>query len=114
MQMARAPFQVLVYPYRKLNNEHFEYALMERADDGTWQGIAGGGEDGETPFEAAVRETYEEAGLSPASQFMRLDSIESVPTAGFRDSHIWGEKCVCHSTTFLWRSRTRRSDYNFA
>ena len=59
--MSRAPFQVLVNPYRKRSNGHFEYALMQRADDGTWQGIAGGGEDGETPFEAAIRETYEEA-----------------------------------------------------
>lgn len=89
--MPRAPFQVLVYPYRKLNNGHFEYALLKRADDGIWQGIAGGGEDGETPFEAAIRETYEEAGLSPVSEFIRLDSIESVPAAGFRDSPIWGE-----------------------
>lgn len=89
--MSRAPFQVLVYPYRKRNKGHFEYALMKRADDGTWQGIAGGGEDGETPLEAAIRETYEEAGLSLASEFMRLDSIESVPAAGFRDGHLWGE-----------------------
>jgi dihydroneopterin triphosphate diphosphatase len=75
----------------KRNNGHFEYALMKRADDGIWQGIAGDGEDAETPFEAALRETYEEAGLAPASEYIRLDSIASVPVAGFRDSPIWGE-----------------------
>jgi dATP pyrophosphohydrolase len=75
----------------KRNNGHFEYALMKRTDDGIWQGIAGDGEDAETPFEAALRETYEEAGLAPASEYIRLDSIASVPAAGFRDSPIWGE-----------------------
>jgi dATP pyrophosphohydrolase len=64
---------------------------MKRADDGTWQGVAGGGEDDETPLEAARRETYEESGIHPSSEFLQLDSIESVPVAGFRDSHLWGE-----------------------
>jgi len=49
--MARAPFQVLVYPYRKRNENHREYALLRRADDGTWQGVAGGGEVGEKPID---------------------------------------------------------------
>ena len=89
--MARAPFQVLVYPYRRLNNDRFEYALMKRADDGTWQGVAGGGEDDERPAEAARRETYEESGIPPTSEFMQLESIESVPAIEFRDHFHWGE-----------------------
>ena len=40
--MARAPFQILVFPYRR-RGDKFEFALFRRADDGYWQGIAGGG-----------------------------------------------------------------------
>jgi len=42
--MARAPFNVLVYLYRSVAGDQFEYALFQRADAGFWQGIAGGGE----------------------------------------------------------------------
>ena len=89
--MARAPFQVLVYPYRKTGYRSFEYALLKRADEGFWQGIAGGGEDDETPMEAACRETFEEAGILPSSDFLRLDTVESIPVTEFRDSHLWGD-----------------------
>ena len=89
--MARAPFQILVYPYRKADGERIEYALLKRADEGWWQGIAGGGEDHELPLETAKRETCEETGIPPTSEFIRLDTIDSVPVAGFRDSHLWGE-----------------------
>jgi dATP pyrophosphohydrolase len=88
--MPRAPFQVLVYPYRKNNNGQFEYALMKRAVEGYWQAIAGGGEDDEKPIETARRETYEETGIPPTSEFMQLDTIEPVPVSEFKDSHIWG------------------------
>jgi len=33
-QMARAPFQVLVYPYRPFHDNDFEYALLKRSDAG--------------------------------------------------------------------------------
>lgn len=89
--MPRAPFEVLVYPYRKIGEEQFEYALMKRADAGYWQAIAGGGEDDETPLEAARRETYEETGIPPTARFMRLDTVVSVPVIEFRDSHLWGD-----------------------
>jgi dATP pyrophosphohydrolase len=89
--MARAPFQVLVYPYRKVENGQIEYALMRRSDAGYWQAIAGGGEDEEKPLEAARRETHEESGIPPTSEFIQLDTIESVPVTEFRDSHIWGD-----------------------
>jgi dATP pyrophosphohydrolase len=89
--MARAPFQVLVYPYRTINHEQIQYALLKRADAGWWQGIAGGGEDKETPLEAAKREAYEEAAIPAACTFMALDSMESVPVSEFRNSHVWGE-----------------------
>ena len=89
--MARAPFQILVYPYRKTCHGHFEYALLKRADEGWWQGVAGGGEDEERPLEAARRETFEETGIPPTRDFISLDAVESVPVSGFRDSHLWGE-----------------------
>lgn len=89
--MARAPFQVLVYPYRKVENGRIEYALLRRSDEGYWQAIAGGGEDKEEPLEAARRETYEESGIPPTSEFIQLDTIESVPVIEFRDSHIWSD-----------------------
>ena len=89
--MARAPFQVLVYPYRRKSNGQIEYALMKRSDEGYWQAIAGGGEDDEKPLEAAKRETYEESGIPTTSEFMQLDTIESVPVIEFRDSHLWGD-----------------------
>ena len=60
--MTRAPFQVLIYPYRRIHEDGFEYAVFKRADEGFWQGISGGGEDGESPLEAARREAFEEAG----------------------------------------------------
>lgn len=89
--MARAPFQVLVYLYRITDQGQIEYVLLKRADQGFWQGIAGGGEDHETPEEAARRETYEESGLLETSELIKLDSVESVPVIGFRDSAVWGE-----------------------
>ena len=61
--MARAPFQVLVFPYRYTPEEEIEYAVFFRISPrygGVWQAIAGGGEDDETPLEAAKREAFEE------------------------------------------------------
>ena len=89
--MARAPFQVLVYPYRRIENGQLEYALLKRSDQGFWQAIAGGGEDDETPFEAARRETNEESGIPPTAEFLQLDTVEPVPVIEFGNSHIWGD-----------------------
>jgi dATP pyrophosphohydrolase len=71
--------------------DRFEFALFKRADDGNWQGIAGGGEDRETPLQAAIRETQEESGIAPPATFVRSDAVSSVPVTSFRDSHLWGE-----------------------
>jgi len=89
--MARAPFEVLVYPYRKVHDGTFEYALLKRSDAGYWQAIAGGGEDDETPLEAAKREAYEEAGIPTDSDFLQLDTRGSIPVTEFRDSYLWGD-----------------------
>ena len=89
--MTRAPFNVLVYPYRRVDSDVFEYALLRRADAGFWQGVTGGGEDDETPLEAARRETYEETGISPDSSFFQLDTVEPVRVTYFGCSYLWGE-----------------------
>jgi dATP pyrophosphohydrolase len=76
--MARAPFQVLVLPFRRREGTP-EYAVFRRADDGSWQGIAGGGEDGESPVEAAKREAAEEAGTPLSVRLFPLQSTSTVP-----------------------------------
>jgi dATP pyrophosphohydrolase len=89
--MPRAPFNAFTYPYHKTTESEFEYALLKRSDAGFWHGASGGGEDGENPLEAAKRETFEEAGISPDSPFFQLDTICFIPVIGFRDSPRWGE-----------------------
>ncbi len=90
--MARAPFNVQVYPYRRAGEGKFEYALLKRADLGFWQGVTGGGEDDETPLETARRETYEETGIPPSASFLQLDTVEPVPVIHFGNGHLWGEE----------------------
>jgi dATP pyrophosphohydrolase len=84
----RAPFQVLVIPFRK-SNSNIEYAIFKRSDADYWQFIAGGGEDGETPEQAAQREASEEAGVSSDSHLIRLDSTSTVPKENFAAAKSW-------------------------
>ncbi|MGH2559954.1 MAG: NUDIX hydrolase [Thermomicrobiales bacterium] len=82
--MTRAPFQVLVFPYRVLSDGEVAYAVFRRADTGQpWQAIAGGGEIGETPLAAAKRETWEEAGIAQDSRYVELDSLATIPVVHF-------------------------------
>ena len=89
--MPRAPFQVLVFPFRRDTEGEFEYAVFKRADAGYWQAIAGGGEDDEKPIEAARREAHEEAEISPASSYYPLDSLAHIPTYFFEERSFWPE-----------------------
>lgn len=89
--MARAPFQVLVLPFRMSDQITFEFAVFCRSDERYWQGIAGGGEGDETPLDAARRESFEEAGISPAASFISLQTTASIQVRWFRDSHLWGD-----------------------
>ena len=79
--MPRAPFQVLVVPYRRLAG--LEVAVLHRADYDAWQFVAGGGELGEDPDRAARREGFEEAGIPVAAAYRRLDSLATVPACWF-------------------------------
>ncbi len=89
--MNRSPFQVLVFPYRLIANQGPLYCIFKRNPEtgGYWQGIAGGGEQGETPLDAAKREAHEEANISPNNAYMQLDLLATIPVenvCGF----IWG------------------------
>jgi dATP pyrophosphohydrolase len=85
--MSRAPFQVLVLPYRFVNDRR-EYCVFRRQDSGRWQGVAGGGEDDETPEPAARRELMEETGLELPVQ--RLQSMDTMPVTTFRNRRHYG------------------------
>jgi dATP pyrophosphohydrolase len=86
----RAAFQVLVFPYRADGRGGFVYALFRRVDASYWQGIAGGGEAGEAPLDAARRETAEEAGLPVDAEFTALDSVATIPVVNVTGEFTWG------------------------
>ncbi len=87
--MSRAPFQVFVYLHRMSKENELEFALFRRSDAGYWQGIAGGGEDGESPIEAARREAFEEANIPTNSMFHRLDTNVCLPVIAFESYKDW-------------------------
>ena len=86
--MGRAPFQVVVFPFRRDAGRRLEYAIFRRADNGAWQGIAGGGEENETPVDAAIREAREEAGIT-AGAVLHLAAVGAVAVEHFRDRVTW-------------------------
>ena len=88
--MSRAPFQVLVLPFRHNQDGYLEYAVFKRQDGEYWQFIAGGGENTEKPIEAAKRETFEEARVSPKSEYIILESRNTVPVEGVTGEFTWG------------------------
>jgi dATP pyrophosphohydrolase len=86
----RAPYQVLIFPYIIYDNS-IQYAIFNRSDYGYWQGLAGGGEDDETPIEAAKREAFEEAGIIKDCPYLELDSMSSLPVEHVVGKFLWGE-----------------------
>lgn len=82
--MARAPFQVVVFPFRR-SGRGLEYAVFQRSDDGSWQGVAGGGEDNETSADAARREAEEEAAIPKSAPLYRLQAMSTVPIACIKE-----------------------------
>ena len=75
----RASFQILAIPYQIVNGSP-RYCVFHRADHDQWQFIAGGGEDNETPLEAARRETFEEGGVQ-SDKWVELKSLAYIPVA---------------------------------
>jgi dihydroneopterin triphosphate diphosphatase len=83
--MARAPFQVLVIPYSRTDAEVL-FATFRRSDSDQWQFISGGGEGDEDPLSAAKREAA--AGIKEG-EWLRLDSIASIPRKHFPEARHW-------------------------
>ena len=86
----RAPFQVLVIPYKIIENDIL-YGIFLRKDMKIWQVISGGGEDDEIPIEAARREANEEANISYNAEYINLDSVCSIPVENIPGEFTWGE-----------------------
>ena len=80
----RAPFQILAIPYRK--HPALEFCVLRRADNDQRQFVAGGGEDAETPLEAAAREISEETGIQ-ANRITELVSMAYVPADVISEYH---------------------------
>jgi len=90
VKMARSKYQILVIPYFRCKTEYL-FCVFQRSDNLSWQWIAGGGENSETPIEAARRESNEEAGISTKSSFLKLQTISSIPACHFKASKSWGK-----------------------
>lgn len=73
----REPYQILSVPYRIVDGTPLFCAFC-RTDSDYWQFVAGGGENGETPLYAAIRETVEEIGVEP-SNMHQLECVAYVP-----------------------------------
>ncbi len=80
----RAPFQILAIPYRK--GTPMQFCVLHRRDCDQYQFVAGGGEDTETPIEAAAREISEETGIE-ADNITRLVSMAYVPANVISEGH---------------------------
>jgi dATP pyrophosphohydrolase len=63
-----------------------EYCAFHRADCDQWQFVAGGGEDSETPWDAAKREVLEEGGVY-SEQWIALDSLAYMPATVISEKH---------------------------
>ena len=83
----RAPYQVLVFPYT-ITDHSIEYAIFKRSDYGYWQGLAGAGEEGETPTK---REAFEEAGFTRDYPYIALDSSSSLAVEDVVGNFLWGQ-----------------------
>lgn len=95
--MARKPENIHVFLYRKNADNEFEYAIFQRSDNPEyWQGISGGIEEGENAEQAALRESFEEAGTPLDMLIYRLDTMSYIPSDVFPSHVMWGiDVVVC-------------------
>lgn len=77
-------YQILSIPYRIVDGTPW-FCAFRRTDSDYWQFIAGGGENGETPIEAAKRETAEETGVE-TTNLQQLKCIAYVPAEVITES----------------------------
>ena len=118
----RSPLQILAIPYRMVAGTPF-YCILKRSDSDYWQFVAGGGEDTETPVEAAKREIFEEVGVNVETT-IELTSMCYVQADIFKKRHLYnwprdlyvvpeyafGFECndeiviSCEHTEYIWLS----------
>lgn len=91
----RAPMQVLVLPYT-IQDRMPLFCILKRADNQSWQFVAGGGEDNETPKQAASRELFEEIGIDTKPDLYQLKFMTYVPANCFAECHRknWGNETI--------------------
>ena len=82
----RAPFQILAIPYR-IENGEYTFCVFHRSDFDQWQFVSGGGEDAETPMQAAKREIFEECEVR-TENILQLTSLCYIPTNIFPKRHL--------------------------
>ena len=106
----RAKFQVLVLPFA-VTADDVRYCVFKRPDMNFWQFVLGGGEDMETPFEAAVRECRDEIGVENGN----FDSTASRPTnwVGERVRAAWGPDCIVISE-YAFALKTEERDFSLS
>ncbi|UHP10078.1 NUDIX pyrophosphatase [Listeria marthii] len=96
----RQPFQVLVIPFIKSEN-NFKFGVLLRKNEQVWQFVAGGGEDTESISEAARRETVEELSVNNIFKMYQLDSLAHIPSFHFSFSkpYVVPEYCFAIDLT---------------
>lgn len=87
----RTFYQVLMFPYKK--EGELKFALFKRGDLGVWQGISGGGEDGETPRLTAQREISEETSLTKYDLYP-LSSLSTIPVTKIGRELSYGKEII--------------------
>ena len=80
----RAPFQILAIPFRL--EPTLQYCVLHRSDIDQYQFVAGGGENDETPIDAAAREIYEETSVK-AAHIVSLTSMSYIPANVISKKH---------------------------
>ena len=93
--MGRMPYHIHVFPYRERNGKT-EFAIFQRSDlPEIWQGIAGGGEQGESILQTALRECAEEGNIVMPGPLYPLDSISVMRSTVFPEwTDAWGKDVV--------------------
>ena len=85
----RKPRQVLVFLYRRNQNNLYEYCIFYRNRLKFWQGLSGGVEDDESLIETVKREVYEETGVR-VNDIYQLSSVSSIPVVDVKGDFFWG------------------------
>ena len=84
----RRPKQVLVFLYKKVNNDYFYCIFLRKSN--VWQGISGGVEDDESLIDTIKREVFEETG-NIISDILELSSITFIPVVDVVGDYIFGD-----------------------